>query len=385
MKKIISLVMTVVLLLSSFAIMPMALGQKNNNQMLKFNSDGKFKIIHMADIQDTPYTTPALLDYIKSVCITEKPDLIILGGDNIASACGEAATQFLAESQVKKAIKSFMSIFEELDIPVAGVFGNHDGERMVSEEFQMEYYRTFDNFLGYDDGDNLVGCGTYNLPVLSSNGSKYAYNLWFFDTHGGRKDSPELGRVVAQEQVDWYVKTSNELKEANGGNPLPSMAFQHHQVFEINDIINEKGTLISGSALEEPYTGEVPSTQLETMIQQGDVVALFSGHNHVNDFIYEYKGIHLGQSTSVGFNSSDDTRGFRVIELDEKDTSTYNTKTINIKETFCVDETSTARYLMNCSELGSEVQAENAFKYLFRSILDFRFFRAIKELFYIFM
>lgn len=340
-------------------------------RQLRFNSDGSFKILHIADIQDTPYMAPVIADYLEDICESEKPDLVVLGGDNIASSCGKAATQTIAELQVKQGINNFMSVFEKLDIPVAVVFGNHDGERRVSNEFQMEFYKTYDVFVGKDDAEGVYGCGNYNVPILSSDGSKYAYNIWCFDSHSRNS---ELGGLdyIRDSQVDWYVKTSNELKAANGGEPVPSMAFQHIAVSEINEAL-ENGTYVSGSVNEEPDCGVVESRQFQAMVEQGDVRAMFFGHNHPNTFVYSYKGIDLGQTPAAGFNLSDDNRGVRVITINENDTSTYETHLINYRETFCTDEYSTARYLMNAAENGEASQRENAAKYFGLSVLKFKF------------
>ncbi|MGN1479590.1 MAG: metallophosphoesterase, partial [Acutalibacteraceae bacterium] len=315
---------------------------------------------------DTPSMAPAIKDYLKEICKRENPDLIVLGGDNIASSCGKAATQLIAEYQVRKGINNFMSIFENLGIPVATVFGNHDGERMVSKETQMEYYSRYSVFVGYDEGEEIYGCGNYNLPILSSDGSKTAYNLWFFDSNMYDREIDGFD-YVHDDQVANYVKISNELKAENGGVPVPSMAFQHIAVSEIDEAV-ENGEMLFGEYNEKPDCGAIKSSQFEAMLAQGDVKAMFFGHNHANTFGVRYKGIDLIETPAAGFNLSDENRGVRVITLNENDTSTYETHLINYKETFCVDEISTARYYMNAAEIGEKEQFKYAMKYLGLSI-----------------
>lgn len=364
MKKLLSVILSVVLLVSALCVGSFAVS--TDDRTLGFNQDGSFKILFVADIQDTPSMAPAIKDYLKEICLSETPDLIVLGGDNIASSCGKAATQLIAELQVRKAINNFMSIFEELGIPVATVFGNHDGERMVSKETQMKYYSRYSVFVGYDEGAEIYGCGNYNLPILSSDGSKTAYNLWFFDSNMYDKEIEGLD-YVRENQVANYVKISNELKAANGGVPVPSMAFQHIAVSEIHEAV-ENGEMLFGEYNEKPDCGAVKSSQFEAMLAQGDVKAMFFGHNHANTFGVRYKGIDLIETPAAGFNLSDDNRGVRVITLNENDTSTYETHLINYKETFCVDEISTARYYMNAAEIGEKEQFKYAMIYLGYSI-----------------
>ena len=364
MKKILSVLLSVVMLASTLCFGVLA--DDSDSKTLQFNKDGSFKILQITDIQETPSMAPAIKDYLREICKRENPDLIVLTGDNIGKSCGKAATQSIAEYQVRKGINNFMSIFEELNIPVASVFGNHDAEGRVDKETEMKYYSRYSVFLGKDEGDEIYGCGNYNLPILSSDGTEIAYNLWFFDSN--MYDSENGGYdYVHDDQVDNYVKISNELKAANGGVPVPSMAFQHIAVSEINEAI-ENGEILFGSYNEEPDSGTVKSKQFEAMVQQGDVVAMFFGHNHSNTLGVRYKGIDLVETPAAGFTLSDDNRGVRVITLNENDTSTYETHLINYKETFCVDDISTARYYMNASEIGEKEQFLYAMKYLGLSI-----------------
>ena len=65
------------------------------------------------------------------------------------------------------------------------------------------------------------------------------------------------------------------------------------------------------------------------MLEQGDVVAMFFGHDHKNSFVVNHKGIDLSTTPGVGFSSYGDiNRGVRVIDLDTKDLSTYKTEVI---------------------------------------------------------
>ena len=145
------------------------------------------------------------------------------------------------------------------------------------------------------------------------------------------------------------------------------MLFRSIAVSEIHEAV-ENGEMLFGSYNEVPDCGTVKSSQFEAMLQQGDVKAMFFGHNHPNTFGVRYKGIDLVETPAAGFNLSDDNRGVRVITLNENDTSAYETHLINYKETFCVDEISTARYYMNASEIGEKAQFAYAMKYLGLSV-----------------
>ncbi len=373
MKKFLSILMAVILCLSVMSVGVSAVDVADKT--LKFKGDGEFKIMQLADLQDTSYAVSATNEYIAAIIAEEDPDLIVLTGDNIAGGTGDALTEDIARWQVKKGIDNFMSLFESLNIPVAVVFGNHDGESLIGKEEQMAMYQTYGCCVGYDEGDSLYGCGTYNLPILSSDGKKVVYNLWMFDSN--MYDDVNGGYDhVHEDQIEWYVNKSNELKAQNGGVPVPSMAFQHIIVNEIYNALVEveagtAGSLPAGDkalALPEgtgvlgegPCPGTQDSLQFEKMVEQGDVKAMFFGHDHVNSFVVPYQGIDIVNTPTSGFGSygNKETRGVRIITINEKDTSKYETKVINYYEKFAVDNLSKCKYLM------SEGDVWNALRYI---------------------
>ena len=349
----------------------MIFASAENDKTLKFNEDGKFKILHVTDIQDNICIAPQALECIAAVCDDEQPDLVILGGDNISSAVSKDENDNAdnALKNVKFSINLFMSIFEERGIPVATVFGNHDGNHLVPKEKQMEIYQSYDCFIGSDENAELYGCNTSNIPIMSSDGEKIAYNLWLFDTGEGLpKDQGGGYDWVHDDQVEWYVNKSNELKAQNGGVPVPSLAFQHIPVIEIFDVL-EKGTLVSGELNRTPRPSQHASSQFSAIVNQGDVKAMFFGHDHVNTYTYNYQGIDFVATPTSGVGAyGDESKGIRVIELDESDTSTYKTRMINYLETYCTDDTQYSRFKMNDRELEVFPRILHTIRYIFRAL-----------------
>ncbi len=352
MKKIISVFLAITITLSLFAVSVNA--SQTTDEKLMFNQDGTFKIIQVADLQDNTNPVKQTNEYIREIAKDEKPDLFILTGDNISDSVARGFTKAHSEKKVRKAIDAFMSVFEEIGVPVAIVFGNHDAEGLVSKEEQMAIYQEYDCCIAIDEGESLYGCGTYNLPVYSSDGEKIVYNLWMFDSN--MYDDVNGGYDhVHEDQIEWYVKTSNELKAQNDGQPVPSMVFQHIIVNEIFDALEEvekqKGAVkddngkyfvlpegAKGTIREIPCPGEVDSLQFEKMVEQGDVKAMFFGHDHKNDFEISHEGIDIVNTPTSGFGSyGDDNRGVRVITLNEEDTSVYETEIITYLDNYCTE------------------------------------------------
>ncbi|MBR3595863.1 MAG: metallophosphoesterase [Clostridia bacterium] len=354
-KKIIAVVLSVLMMLSCASLFAFAAEEETT---LKFGDDGKFTILNFADIQDgyplMTITKKLLQDTIKMV----QPDLIVLTGDNISG--GSTTTKVITRA----AINEYMSIFEKAGIPTAAVFGNHDDESALADkDFQMSVYESYDCFVGYNEGDIIPGVGTYNLPIMSSDGEKIAFNIWMTDS-GTYNSENDLGgyACTTKEQIAWYVEKSNELKAQNGGEIVPSINFQHIIVPDIYDALVEceEGTPNSiekdgkcltlpegstGVLHEAPCPPNYSNGQFQAFLQQGDVIATVCGHDHVNDFVVPYKGIDIINTPGVGFSSyNDDTVGSRVIVLDENDTSTYETYVLGYFDVYGDDEVAFYRY-----------------------------------------
>jgi len=337
---------------------------------LSFGADGKFKILQLADIQDTFLMFPIVKDFLKDIVPATKPDLIVLTGDNFAGGSCDTGIHAVDILLVKRAIDQYMSVFQGYGIPVAVVFGNHDAETTVNKEEQMAIYRTYSCCIGFDEGSGVYGCGNYNVPIYSSkDSSKLVYNLWMidsnmYDTVNGGYD------YVHQDQIDWYVNTANELKAQNGGVSVPSMMFQHIVVPDIYDallqvdagtagavehngkyyVLNPANTK-SGVLHESPCPSNTNSGQFAAVVKQGDVKAMFFGHDHVNSFQVTYKGVDLVNTPGVNFASyGDEGRGARVITLDKNDTSAYETHVVTYKELYKDDKAFPYRFIMYGSE-----------------------------------
>jgi 3',5'-cyclic AMP phosphodiesterase CpdA len=167
---------------------------------------------------------------VERACDTEKPDIVMLTGDIVKNCDNPEDT--------KKMINALMNVFDSRNIPVAVTFGNHDSEQgAMTREDLMAYYNTFSCSVSVDDGDSLSGCGTYNLPVYASNGDSVKFNVWVFDS--GDYDSDGNYGCVQADQIEWYKNEAKALKEANGGETVHSLAFQHIIVPEIYDVLEK--------------------------------------------------------------------------------------------------------------------------------------------------
>ena len=347
MKKIISIFLSVVMLCC--VMVPFASATPAEDAKLQFNEDGTFKIMNLADIQDDALMLSITAEYIDAAVAAEQPDLIILTGDNIAGHLTASA------AKSAKAIRNVMNILEPYGIPVAIVFGNHDDDGgKMSKEDQMKIYEEYSCFIGMDEGEEIDGVGTYNVPIFSStDADDIVFNCWLFDS--GSYDENGGYDHVKQSQLDWYKAKSAELKAANGGEVVPSLAFQHIIVPEIFEALEEVPSNIDGAinkngkfyilpetAAEGSFLGEPPCPsatnggEFDAFLEGGDVLGIVTGHDHSNSFIVPYKGIDLINSPTCGFQSygMTEVRGIRIFTLNESAPAEYETYLVSYADLF---------------------------------------------------
>lgn len=356
MKKFISFLLAAIMIMGSFAITSFA---EEGDRVMKFNADGKFKVMHVTDTHLEDYNVDSSCWAIGYACDKEKPDIAVVTGDNVQNCDNPEDT--------KRFIDKLMTVFQSRNIPVAVTFGNHDSETgAMSREELMAYYNTYSCSVSVDDGEALSGCGTYNIPVMSSDGEKVKFNLWVFDSND-YDGKGHYGCVMA-DQVEWYKKTSDELKAQNGGEKVYSLAFQHIIVPEIYDVLKkaDKKVLFSfehiindgeyyhfdenqknyGTLNETPCSGGENFGQFDAMVEKGDVLAIFSGHDHANAFGVQNQGIDIVNSLSTRYNNErySTQYGYRMIVIDENDTSVYDTYSVHwydmltLKEALSVED-----------------------------------------------
>ncbi len=326
--------------------------------------NGKLKVMQISDLQDTKNTSVDTLNFVDDAIAKVKPDFIIITGDQL-DVVGLWGKGEKAEKNVETAIRRLFSAIEKHNIPYVLTFGNHDRETGVPNEKQAEIYATLKNCICFDDiNDGRPDVGTFNVPVLSSDGKSIPLNFFVMDTHSKTKGVGFEG--VNDEQFDWYRKTGEKLKAENGGKTVPSMVFQHIPVSNIMGLFKEvpKGTkgaecdfikgnkkywILDEEKLFHKYTyGETPSMtlgtkQFDAMKAQGDVFAMYFGHDHYNSFAGKVDGIDLGYCPGMGYNSyGTKHRAFRVFEFDENDVKNYKTYSLNSKE--CGSKTNAAPF-----------------------------------------
>ena len=335
--------------------------QNETDKTIRFDKNGKLKILHIADTHlNYDKHFDASVWVIAEACDVEKPDLVVLTGDNTHPNEDPEKT--------KKLINALMNIFESRKIPVAVTFGNHDSEGgPMTREDIMEYYQTFSCVISTDNSENFKNCATFNVPVLASDSDKVNFNLWVFDSGDYDEDEPRHYDRVRTEQIEWYKKTAAKLKKENGGKTVNSVVFQHIIVPEIYDVLKKSDSkqpyaikhiyneeefymfdseqVNYGTLNEKPCPGYYNDGQFDALVETGDVLAMFTGHDHTNAFGVRNQNIDIYTSPMTRYKGLAYTTqyGYRVVEIYEKDTSTYETRVERLYDVFDFDYIKTAK------------------------------------------
>lgn len=294
------------LLLSSFLMGTFCWAQKGE---LKFNKDGKFKIVQFTDVH-FKYKNPAsdvALERINEVLDAERPDLVIFTGDVVYSAPADSGMlQVLAPVCERK-------------IPFVVTFGNHDNEQKMTREQLYDLIRKVPGNLLPDRGDALSP--DYVLTVKSSSGSeKNAALLYCMDSHSYSPLKDVKGYAwLTFDQINWYRQQSAAYTAQNGGQPLPALAFFHIPLPEYNEAASDENAILRGTRMEEACAPKLNTGMFAAMKESGDVMGMFVGHDHDNDYAVMWKGILLAYGRFTGGNTEYNhlPNGARIIVLDE--------------------------------------------------------------------
>lgn len=296
---------------------------------LKCPPGGTFKVMMYSDVQDGPKMDPRATALMERLLDTERPDVVIIGGDCIAGDTCKTV------EEVKQAISWVAGPVEKHGIPWAMVFGNHDQEHFPSthlgKEDVFKIYQAYPHNINARGDRSIHGVGNDNLLVTRSDGKGPLFCLWLLDS-GDYVDGPAKGYDwIRQDQVAWYSNTSRKL-EAKWGRKVPGLMFFHIPLREFSEM-SATGKFV-GDKREDECPARVNSGMLAAVLERGDVKGIFCGHDHVNNYVGEWMGVQVGYDGSIGYysyNLPDNDpkvargRGARVYEIPESDPWHYKT------------------------------------------------------------
>lgn len=291
------------------------------SQVLQFKSGENFKIIQFTDIHYQPNVAASdtAIILINEVLENESPDFVVFTGDLVWA------------KPAKDCFDAVLAPVIERGIPWAFVYGNHDDEHDWSRTKIMDYLITKPHCVAVHGDKNLKGEGNYVLEVRTSdNIDKIETLLYFMDSGSYNESHKGVGWSYDwfdHEQVDWYRKQSKAYTSLNAGTPYRALAFFHIPLAEYPIMSANKDNLI-GNFKETECNGKINTGMHAAMVESGDVIGTFVGHDHDNDYIGNYMGIALAYGRFSGGNtvySNLGNNGCRIITLEEgkRSFSTY--------------------------------------------------------------
>lgn len=346
MKKILCVLLSLVMVLS-FAVIG---GAAEEEKVLKFREDGTFKILQINDTQDVGKgVNERMVKFIEAALDIEQPDLVVFVGDQLSDMY-----PFGTKEDMIIAIDNIIAPLAERNIPFLVTLGNHDHDHfdVFSKADQFAAYSSYDNCYNSADGWDEF---TVNAPVLSSDGKETRMNVFMMNTHNKAESGGYSGVVAGQNE--WYENVSAGLKNANGGNDVPSILFQHIPPKEIYSLFveceySDEGAIFSrrdnkwykldpnkaeGDLGEAPCSEDFDNVtgQYQSWLKTGNIMGAFFAHDHVNNFVGTTDdGIVLGYNGGTGFRAYGvgDERSVRVFEFNENDVENYSTRILTYKE-----------------------------------------------------
>ncbi|KAI9775264.1 MAG: hypothetical protein M1839_001316 [Geoglossum umbratile] len=317
---------------------------------------GKFKIMQVADLHLSTgiglcrdavpdeynggkcEADPRTMDFIGKMLDQEKPDLVVLTGDQIN---GESAPD------AQTAVFKFAAPFIERKIPYATIFGNHDDEGSLTRSRLMSLIQSLPYSLSEPGPNDVDGVGNYVVEVLAPISSTHsALSLYLLDTHGYSPDENQFRGYdwLKKSQIDWFTKKAESLKNAPSHvgytHIRMDMAFIHIPLPEYRDKNND----IIGTWRENPTAPVFNSRFKDALVQQG-ISAVSCGHDHANDYCMlsrtpspESKpALWMCYGGGVGFGGyggyENYIRRIRIFEIDTNEARITTYKRVEYNET----------------------------------------------------
>jgi len=291
--------------------------------------DEPFKILTCADLHIHSDHSELTFTVLSRFLEKEKPDLVILLGDNIVGR-----TDIVMQETLKR-------FFEERKQHWAFVLGNHDSERKIKEDIkeaekkgkltreQKEQINAegrkwmFDSLSGGpycvvrdEREDEISGSGNCIVNIKNSNG--ITQSLVFFDSgdyiyddkikRKGFVTDKRSYDYIKEDQIAWYKKRIQEITAENGGIAPKSMAFFHIPLREYQEAFthvvlkNGRAKRVYGNNMEPVCASNIKSAIFEAFRESGSTNCVVCGHDHKNDSSIIYKGIRLMYSQGLQYD-----------------------------------------------------------------------------------
>ncbi len=269
---------------------------------IRKTSDGSFKVLMFTDLHldgknKTSYeTVRRLVENIQN----EKPDLVLLGGDNVTSAFNRYRAHQLAQ------------IFEKLGVYWAGTIGNHEGDNALSihRDDMVSIFSSYPHCLMQAGLPEVSGDCNYALNLFGENG-KLIHTFFFMDTYDemsealkeqyGLDPAEDYYDGVREDQVQWYSGKAESIRDRFGH--CVSTVLVHIPLPQMQTALDEGNGLLYGEKNENVCCSGFDSGLFDAIVAADTTKTVFCGHDHLNTFGVSYRGVLLSYIEPSGYGS----------------------------------------------------------------------------------
>lgn len=217
-----------------------------------------------------------------------KPDLITISGD-------------LAWAGHHDSYKHLANLMDSFGVPWSPVWGNHDQQNGMEEvQYVVDMYRSSPYF-SYEEGDSELGNGNYVIAIEEE--GRIVLGLIMMDTHDRfpLEDGKECWGKVYPEQVDWYRKQVQLLKEKGCDETalithIPIYAYRK----AYDDAQSKEFVGFRGAQNEGICSCDIDDGMLDAILEMGTTKTILAGHDHVNNWMYSYCGVNFMYALKTG-------------------------------------------------------------------------------------
>ncbi len=245
---------------------------------MDYRDDGTFTLLQITDthfISGDPRSDKCM-ECVKETLAEVRPDLIIHTGD------------ILFGRPEMESIREILTPVSESGIPFAVALGNHDAEFGSSREEVYAFIRGMKGCVNLPPKEGVYGCSN---DVITLGGEKPERVFYLMDSGNSveiktREDKFSYDYIRGS-QIGWYRAHSERFTAANGGVPVPSMAFFHIPLRETAEGV-AAGAQLVGNNCESSCPSDINSGLLAQFLEMGDVEAVVNGHEHDCDYVLNY-------------------------------------------------------------------------------------------------
>ncbi len=217
------------------------------------------------------------------------------------------------------------------------MWGNHDNEYELNflEQIALNYNQNCKNVLFYNHTDEK---GNGNFVIKLQNDDNLVSTLFFMDTHNMVEENGQnVYARLNDYQKHWYNKKLNKFSYCQSAilfMHIPLKAYYdafaeaYGSEFTAEDISVQES--YSSSIWQQGYessfgvkrenVGSNPYDDfIETIVQSNVSTTVVAGHDHINNFVIDYRGVKLAYAlkTGIGCYNNYDLNGGTIVSIDK--------------------------------------------------------------------